>query len=200
MSSRDNSGGGIDHGGGNEVTSWSRGRIYSLHVRTPQIRPKLPKYGHRLRTDPSTTTDLPWTLSTLWPPTTAPVLPVTLSTNRLEQVVLPQDRTDAADEVRLSGGGARRQRSGTVLGQRTGGRRMLYAWCCMDKGLRQDCVHDDVELRDFASSHAPDTLPGILAAHLGDLVTEAMVHPKFTGLLHLQPRGSIVGAAPRGHI
>ncbi len=69
-----------------------------------------------------------------------------------------------------------------------------------DKGLRQDCVHDDVELRDFASSHASDTLPGILAAHLGDLVTEAMVYPKFTGLLHLQPRGSIVGAAPRGHI
>ena len=35
----------------NEVTSWSRGRIYSLHVRTPQIQTKLSKYGHRLRTD-----------------------------------------------------------------------------------------------------------------------------------------------------
>ena len=50
MSTRDNCGGGLITGEGNGVTSKSRGRLYSLHVRMLQIRVNGHKYDHHLRT------------------------------------------------------------------------------------------------------------------------------------------------------
>ena len=62
MSAGDNCGGGVITGEGNEVTSKSRGRLYSLHVRTLQTKPTRSKHTHRLRTGQrrlSHATDLP---------------------------------------------------------------------------------------------------------------------------------------------
>ena len=50
MSAGDNCGGGVITGEGNEVTSKSRGQLYSLHVRMLQIKPTRSKHSHRLRT------------------------------------------------------------------------------------------------------------------------------------------------------